>query len=148
MTQTGVPTRLEQCDTAEAVHLRRLTMRELRKPRLGVWHSAGVLVYALLQNQTAMGVASVYAPKARGAWQLQAAGAIVPLNACVLFSSITGLFGFSGQTNYCSANASLDALSGCRRTMGQVAVSVQWGAWAEIGMGARGAASDRFAAME
>ena len=126
----------------------RLMMMRLSEPRLGVWHAAGVLADSLLQNQTAKGVAFVYAPKARGAWQLQAAGTVVPLNACVLFSFITGLFGFSGQTNYCAANASLDALSGCRRTMGQVAVSMQWGAWAEIGMGARGAAGDRFAAME
>ena len=58
------------------------------------------------------------------------------------------LLGGSGQANYAAANVCLDGLAGCRRGRAQTAVSVQWGAWAEVGMAARGVASERMATMD
>merc|ERR1712097_214060 len=47
-----------------------------------------------------------------------------------------------------AADMCLDALADGRRQRGVAGASVQWGAWAEVGMAARGAASARMAAME
>ena len=61
---------------------------------------------------------------------------------------MAALLGGPGQANYSAANACLDALASCRRGRSQAGVAVQWGAWAEVGMAARGAASERMAALE
>jgi hypothetical protein len=65
-----------------------------------------------------------------------------------LFSSVSALLGGAAQTNYAAANSCLDALASCRRVRGHAGTSVQWGAWAEVGMAARGAARKRMEAME
>ena len=121
--QSHVPTLLEQCDTSEAMLVLRLLAVTQGTAHLGIWHAAGVLADALLQKQTAVGLASVYAPKAQGAWLLQAGSSTAPLKACTLFSSIAALFGLAGQANYSAANASLDALSSYRRVRAQVSDS-------------------------
>ena len=140
---------LERCDTSEATDVLRLVAAAQRLlPVTGVWHAAGLLSDGVLPKQTAQSLARVYAPKVHGGWALQLAGAAVPLEACVLFSSVAALLGGAGQANYCSANATLDALAAHHRTHGSISVSVQWGAWAEVGMAARGVASERMAAME
>ena len=46
------------------------------------------------------------------------------------------------QANYSAANACLDALGSCLRARSQVAASVQWASWAEVGMAARGECED------
>ena len=146
MEASGVTPSLERCDTGEAVHVRRLVAHA--SSLSGVWHAAGVLADALLPNQDAVGFARVFAPKADGAWSLHTAGAMLPKHTFALFSSVAALLGGAGQANYAAANACLDALATSRRTHGVAAASVQWGAWAEVGMAARGAASERMAAME
>ena len=70
------------------------------------------------------------------------------MTRCHRSRSVMALLGGSGQSNYSAANACLDALATSRHTHGAAAASVQWGAWAEVGMAARGAASERMAAME
>ena len=144
--ETQTATSLERCDAGEAAHVRRLAARAL--PLAGVWHAAGVLADGVLPNQEALALACVYAAKAHGAWRSHAVAAVASVGAFALFSSVAALFGGAGQANYAAANACLDALASCRRAHGDAAASVQWGAWAEIGMAARGAASERMAAME
>lgn len=137
---------VEPCDTTEVGHVARFVA--VAQSPSGVWHSAGVLADAVLPKQSATGLAHAFSPKASGAWSLHATSAATSVSAFTLFSSVAALLGGSGQANYAAANAGLDALASCRRMRGAAAVSMQWGAWAEVGMAARGAASERMAAME
>ena len=105
-------------------------------PLRGVIHAAGVLREALVRNQSAEHFIAAMAPKARGAWELHKQTSGVPLDFFVCFSSMASLAGSPGQTNYCAANAFLDALATLRRTQGLPAVSIGWGPWADVGMAA------------
>ncbi len=106
-------------------------------PRLrGVIHAAGVLDDGLLQQQTGARFARVMAPKVAGAWHLDRLTREAPLDFFVLFSSASVLLGSAGQANYAAGNAFLDALAHQRKWEGQPGLSVNWGAWAEVGMAA------------
>ena len=108
----------------------------------------GVLADCLLPQQNAMTLSRVYAPKVHGASRLDGACVALSLTLDVLFSSVTALLGAAAQANYSAANSCLDAQSSQRRAAALVSVSVQWGAWADVGMAARGAASKRMKAAE
>eukprot|EP00966_Prymnesium_polylepis_P319638 7376072-Prymnesium_polylepis.1 len=62
------------------------------------------------------------------------------VSSFVLFSSVSAVLGGAAQANYAAANICLDAVSAYRSMQGTVSASVQWGAWAEVGMASRGAA--------
>mgnify|MGYP001473071220 CR=1 FL=1 len=108
-------------------------------------HSAGVLADALLVNQTQAGLHKVWGPKASAAWNFHTADFEITSEWVVFaqFSSVAALLGGAGQANYSAANVCLDVIASYRSTHGAAATSVQWGAWAEVGMGARGAANER-----
>ena len=99
-------------------------------------HSAGVLADALLPNQTQAGLQRVWAPKAHAAWSLHQASCeeSMEVDQFVLFSSVAALLGGAGQANYAAANAWLDGLVRLRHEQGLCGSSVQWGAWAGVGM--------------
>jgi len=79
-----------------------------------------------------------------GAWNLHRCTQGVPLDHFVAFSSVVGILGSSGQSNYAAANACLDGLMRWRRQQGLAGTSVQWGAWAEVGMAVRVGAVAKF----
>lgn len=58
----------------------------------------------------------------------------------VFFSSVAGRFGNAGQTDYSAANDTLSKLSYWLPVVypAMKAVSLDWGAWAEVGMASRG----------
>ena len=114
---SGAAITLVACDSACAADVAALAA-DLRaagiQPRRLV-HAAGVLRDGTLSSQTAAGMRVVLAPKANAARTLLlhvAGSAAGPVPQLLLFSSIAGLLGSSGQANYGAANALLDALAG------------------------------------
>jgi NADPH:quinone reductase-like Zn-dependent oxidoreductase/acyl carrier protein len=105
-------------------------------PLRGIIHAAGVLSDSSLLNETWENFAHVLDPKVQGAWNLHCLSLEHPLDFFVCFGSDTGLLGHRGQANYAAANVFLDALAHHRRAAGLPALSVDWGAWADVGMAA------------
>jgi acyl transferase domain-containing protein/acyl carrier protein len=102
-------------------------------PIRGVVHAAGVLQDGLLMQLDAAQLDVVLRPKMLGGWLLHRLLKDVPLDFFVLFSSAGSLLGQPGQGNYAAANAFLDALAHHRKSQGQPAMSINWGAWADLG---------------
>ncbi|MEV8231307.1 beta-ketoacyl reductase, partial [Streptomyces sp. NPDC079167] len=103
-------------------------------PVRAVFHAAGVGQMTGLVGMTADEFAGVLRAKVTGADNLDAVFGDRPLDAFVLFSSISAVWGSGGQAAYAAANAHLDALAERRRARGLTATSISWGPWAEGGM--------------
>lgn len=112
-------------------------------PVRGIIHSAGIVDDGLLTRQSWEQFEKVLASKVSGAWNLHRFSKHCPLDFFILFSSSAALLPTAGQSNYAAANAFLDGLAAARRAGGQTAVSMNWGPWAEGGMGSRVSARDR-----
>ncbi|WKE67697.1 type I polyketide synthase [Streptomyces sp. WP-1] len=99
-----------------------------------VVHAAGVADPGMLDATTPDAFAAALAAKADGAAHLDELLGDQELDAFVLFSSISGVWGSGGQAAYAAGNASLDALAQHRRARGRTATAVSWGPWADGGM--------------
>ncbi len=106
-------------------------------PLRGIIHAAGALDDGLLLNLDRERLAAVMAPKVEGAWNLHALTLNRHLDFFVLFSSVASVLGSPGQGSYAAANAFLDALAHQRRALGLPALTINWGAWAAVGMAAQ-----------
>nr|WP_281506319.1 type I polyketide synthase [Amycolatopsis sp. FBCC-B4732] len=73
-----------------------------------------------------------------GAWttavQLDEALAGTDLEAFVLFTSVSAVWGAEGQRDRAAVDTGLEALARHRRDRGQVATAVAWSAWADTGV--------------
>jgi hypothetical protein len=105
-------------------------------PLRGVLHAAGVLANSAFLRQDVETFQQVLAPKVEGAALLDRLTRSDPLDWFVLFSSIAAILGGTGQANHAAANAYLDQLAWQRRALGLPAVSINWGAWSEVGSAA------------
>jgi acyl transferase domain-containing protein/phospholipid N-methyltransferase/acyl carrier protein len=144
----GVRVSVVQADVSNESDVRRViaTMRAEGLPKLaGVIHSAGTLADGAINTQTIESYERVFAAKIYGAWLLDEVTRDQPLDFIALFSSAAGLLGSAGQTNHAAANAYMDALAARLREEGRPAISIQWGAWAEIGAAASESVAGRLA---
>ncbi|WP_413251887.1 type I polyketide synthase [Streptomyces spectabilis] len=101
-----------------------------------VFHAAGVSPSYPVADMSAADIAEVFGAKTAGAAHLDELVDSEGLDAFVLFSSNSGVWGGGGQGAYAAANAYLDALAEARRARGVPATSVAWGAWGGSGMAA------------
>jgi len=131
----GVAVKTVQGDIADP-RVAREAVRLAGENLLGVWHGAGVLENASLERQSWDVVHTVLRPKLDGAWNLHVLTLAKQLEFFVLFSSWASIDGAPGQINHSAANAFLDGLAHFRRTNGLPALSVNWGAWADVGSAA------------
>jgi len=134
---SGAEVEVVPADVADRAALARAVARAAAlAPLGGVIHAAGLVDDGLVDRQTVERLHRVLAPKAEGALHLHALTRDRELDFFVLFSSAAALIGAPGQSNYAAANAVLDALALDRRARGLPALSVNWGAFAEVGMAA------------
>ncbi|MEU0149427.1 SDR family NAD(P)-dependent oxidoreductase [Streptomyces sp. NPDC006288] len=103
-------------------------------PLSAVFHAAGVCELAPLKDVRTEDLPSLLAAKTAGAAHLDALLADRPLDAFVLFSSISATWGVADHATYGAANAFLDALAERRRSRGLPATSIAWGPWGGGGM--------------
>jgi acyl transferase domain-containing protein/acyl carrier protein len=147
--QGGTDVVAEALDVADATALSALLVRVRTEgpPLRGVWHCAGVLDNAALIQQNETRYANVFAAKVRGARLLDSLTRGDPLECFVLFSSIASVLGAPGQSNHAAANAFLDGLAHERASRGLPALSINWGAWTEVGAAAGHDVTERLAAQ-
>ena len=106
----------------------------------GVFHCAGLLRDGPLRGKAEADLAAVLAPKLAGARNLDDAIGTEPLDAFVLFSSLSGVFGNPGQADYAMANAALDHFAEARASRVAAGachgatVSIAWPLWQDGGM--------------
>ncbi|MEU7584514.1 type I polyketide synthase, partial [Streptomyces sp. NPDC041068] len=136
LTAAGTRVTLAACDAADRTALADLLagLKSEGSPVRSVMHAAGVAPSARLDETDLPALADVLEAKVAGAAHLDELLADEELDAFVLFSSNSGVWGGGGQGAYAAANAYLDALAEHRRARGLTATSVAWGAWADGGM--------------
>ncbi|WP_444978676.1 SDR family NAD(P)-dependent oxidoreductase, partial [Actinoplanes derwentensis] len=97
-------------------------------------HAAGIAADVPILDADAAHLDEVLTGKVDGAIHLDEL--IGDVDAFIVFSSISGIWGSSHQAAYGAANAALDGLIARRRAQGRPGTAVSWGPWAEVGMAA------------
>jgi malonyl CoA-acyl carrier protein transacylase len=105
-------------------------------------HAAGLEISRKLESKSLQEFQNVISVKADGFFNLlktMETNNLLPYNI-VFFSSVAGRFGNAGQTDYSAVNDMLSKFSVWLPAQypGMKAISVDWGAWAEVGMASRG----------
>ena len=109
---------------------------------MGVIHAAAISVDHLLTQLGRSELGGVVRTKVRGAELLEAFCG-EGLDFCVYFSSLGAVLGQAGQGAYAAANAALDALAAAQWRRGHHVLSVNWGAWDDLGFAGRRVGSGR-----
>ena len=126
----GASVSVVACDAADREALAKVIADiPVQHPLSAVLHTAGVLDDAVVTSLTPERVDAVLRAKVDTAWNLHELTRDMPLSAFVMFSSMAGLVGSSGQANYAAANSFIDGLAVQRRTRGLPAISLAWGLW-------------------
>ncbi len=142
----GAQVEVVACDAADREALAKvLADISVQHPLSAVVHAAGVLDDAVVTSLTPDRVDAVLRAKVDAAWNLHELTRELGVSAFVMFSSMAGLVGSSGQANYAAANAFLDGLAVYRRARGLPAISLGWGLWEQASNMTGGLASVDFA---
>ena len=147
--QQGIRLLVRQADVCDRQQVRALlsAAAEQLPPIRGVVHCAGSLDDGMFINQEWARFRNVLTSKVDGAWNLHLLTQELPLEFFVLSSSAASLFGSKGQASYAAGNAFLDGLAHYRRARGLRALSLDWGAWGDVGMVVRSGVDKRAAAQ-
>ncbi|MGF1469143.1 MAG: SDR family NAD(P)-dependent oxidoreductase [Sandaracinaceae bacterium] len=103
-------------------------------------HAAGLEISRFLPDKAPEEFDLVFGVKADGWFNLLRSAEGLPIGATVAFASIAGRFGNAGQADYAAANDLLCKFAtSFRRTRPETrGIAIDWTAWADIGMAARG----------
>ncbi|HKI43213.1 MAG TPA: SDR family NAD(P)-dependent oxidoreductase, partial [Mycobacterium sp.] len=144
--RAGAQVQVAACDAADREALAKVIADIPVQQRLSaVIHTAGALDDAVVTSLTPERLDVALRAKVDAAWNLHELTRDLDLSAFVLFSSMAGLVGSSGQANYSAANSFLDALAIHRQAHGLPAISLGWGLWNQASTMTGGLASVDFA---
>ncbi|WTH60615.1 SDR family NAD(P)-dependent oxidoreductase [Streptomyces sp. NBC_01546] len=130
LTEQGAGVSAVACDVSDRAQVESLLASvPAEHPLAGVVHTAGVLDDGVIAAQTPERLARVFAPKVDAVRHLDELTRGMDLDAFIVFSSASGVFGSAGQGNYGAANAFLDGLMAGRRAAGLPGQSLAWGLW-------------------
>ncbi|KAK4120691.1 PKSKA1 [Parathielavia appendiculata] len=131
----GAQIDLLTADVTDATQVER-AFHETTVPVAGIIQGAMVLRDRPFDSMTLAEYHDAIRCKIQGTWNLhQAAEALhLKLDFFTLLSSISGIVGNRGQSNYAAANVFLDAFAAYRRARGQVANSVNLGVIEDAGV--------------
>ncbi|SOJ55731.1 Phenolphthiocerol synthesis polyketide synthase type I Pks15/1 [Mycobacterium simulans] len=130
LSDAGARVQVVACDAADRAALAKVIADvPVQRPLSGVIHATGVLDDAVISSLTPDRIDMVLRAKVDAAWNLHELTRDLNLSAFVMFSSMAGLIGSSGQGNYSAANCFLDGLAAHRRAHGLPAMSLGWGLW-------------------
>jgi NADPH:quinone reductase-like Zn-dependent oxidoreductase/acyl carrier protein len=137
--QLGAKIVVAQADVSQREQLAQVLgeIEQSLPPLRGVIHAAGILDDGVLRQLDWERLERVMAPKVEGAWNLHLLTQDKPLDFFILFSSAASLLGSPGQGNHVAANTFLDTLAHYRQKLGLPGLSINWGAWSEIGAAAK-----------
>jgi len=140
MEDAGAEVTVIQEDVAEYGPLEKMFSRlaQQEKNLKGIIHCAGTLDDGILLQQNWERFRNVMRAKVDGSWNLHLLSKEMDLDFFVLFSSGAAFLGSAGQGNHATANAFMDALAHHRCAHGRPALSINWGAWSQIGAATRG----------
>lgn len=135
MRAAGTEVCIERLDIGDRVELEAslIRIRASGFPLRGVIHSAGTLDNAAVASQDERRFDTVFRAKYHGASALDALTRIDPIEIFVLYSSVASVLGAAGQANHAAANSYMDMLAHQRRSQGLPALSINWGAWSDVG---------------
>lgn len=136
--QAGARVLVEKVDISNAPEVEKCfaSFRSTLGPLKGVIHAAVVLDDGTIDQQTSERFYQVWQAKINGAWNLHTNTLQDPLDFFILYSSASAIFGPPGQSNYASANTFLDSLAHFRKNNGKCALSINWGAFSDVGLAA------------
>lgn len=146
LASAGVRVDVAAIDVSDAAALDALlAATRMVSPICGVIQSAGSLDDGAVLQLDAARMASVFAAKVTGTWNLHALTRTDALDFFICYASVAGFLGSPGQANHASGNTFIDALAQSRRGSGLPAVSIDWGAWDDIGAAVRHGVVSRIA---
>lgn len=146
MEATGARIRIMQGDVTRRADVSSLfqAISEDGPPLRGIIHAAGVPGKTVPLSELGKDeFDSVIAAKVYGAWHLHDLSRGSSLDFFILYSSASALLGLVGRASYAAANAFLDAMALWRQGQGLPCTSIQWGAFASVGMARRQDAQER-----
>ncbi len=135
--QAGGEVMVVQADIADETRMREVVSQVVERfgHINGVIHSAGVPDGAVIQARSRAVSDTVLRPKLAGTFVLERLLRDMPPDFMILCSSLSSVFGPTGQVAYTSANAFLDAYAGLKNSSrGPVVLSIGWDTWQEVGM--------------
>ncbi|WP_165956317.1 SDR family NAD(P)-dependent oxidoreductase [Streptomyces hainanensis] len=139
----GTEVTIVACDIADRSALARVIAEiPATYPLRAVVHSAGLGADQPVADCDFAGFATITSGKTLGATHLDALLRDTPLDAFVLFSSVSAIWGSAEQAAYAAGNAHIDALARKRRADGLPATTINWGPWAGTGLAAPRHTSD------
>ncbi|MEV0504392.1 type I polyketide synthase, partial [Streptomyces spectabilis] len=132
LAEQGATVSVVSCDVSDRDQVRSLLASVPDEhPLTGVVHTAGVLDDGVIGALTPERLAGVFAPKVDAVRHLDELTRELglELDAFIVYSSASGVFGSAGQGNYAAANAYLAGLMAHRRAAGLPGLSLAWGLW-------------------